>query len=289
MPGFANIGDISSAMTDGRLLTCSFRKVPSQASTAGWWVDLSMASGNPQPNYYAATPAVSAVLQGRLGIFHGMDQSPYQKHLKRIGLTTPTAGLVGQYMLLDYLLYYPFIDGDNTAAQVMNDNIDAEDIVTLPRYESGDGVMAMAVAVTPTTGLGQFTFNYINQNGEAKTSPNQFCGQTSSNISNLVTGQQSTVGAVGPFLRLAGGDTGIRSITDVTFSVANGGLICLVLVKPIADSVIREINTTREIEFASHYCGLPRIYDGAYLNLIMNCAASVAAGQLMGYADFIWN
>ena len=35
-----------------------------------------------------------------------------------------------------------------------------------------------------------------------------------------------------PFVGLQTGDTGVRSIESVTFSVAGGGLVCLVIVKP---------------------------------------------------------
>jgi hypothetical protein len=71
--------------------------------------------------------------------------------------------------------------------------------------------------------------------------------------------------------------------------VPSGGLLALVLVKPIASGVIREANTMHEFEAVRTSPGAPRIYDGAYLNFAMNCAATVAAGQLAGYAKFYWS
>lgn len=56
MAGFRNIRAFADASDDGRTHFCSLRKVPSQATVAGWWADLSMAAGNPPPNYYASTP-----------------------------------------------------------------------------------------------------------------------------------------------------------------------------------------------------------------------------------------
>lgn len=281
--GFRNIRAYVEAFENGQSHFCSFRKVPSQASTAGWWVDLSMAAGNPVPNYYASAPLVAATLDGFRGMFHGDVKSPATKHLTEWGLITPTAAMVGQYMLLDYLLYYPFADGDDTDAQP------TDNTVTLPRYATGDGVQVMAVAVAPTTGSGTFTFDYLNQNGVAKTSPVQGCSTTSAFISNLVTSQQAVANMNGPFLKLDNGDTGVRAITSVQNIVPNGGLTSLVLVKPLADHAIREINTAAEIEYVTMRAGPPRIYDGAYLNMIMNCAGSVAAGQLTGHARFAWN
>lgn len=284
MPGFQNLREYTDAFENGRTHFCSLRKVPSQATTAGWWADLSMASGNPPPNYYAATPLVAAELDGMRGIFHGADKSPASKHLAQIGLMTPTAAMVGRYMICDYLLYYPFVDGDDADTQSMDNT------VTLPRYEDGEGVMVMAVIVAPTTGSGIFTFEYVNQDGATVTSPAQQCATTAASIATIATSQQAVAGAPGgPFLRLANGDTGVRQINSVTFSVLNGGLLALVLVKPLADIAIREINTMAETEFVRHRAGVRQILDGAYLNLIVNVAGTIAAGQLAGYARFAWS
>lgn len=284
MGGFANVASYAAADEAGRTHFCSFRKIPSQASVAGWWADLSMASGNPPPNYYASAPAVAATFDGFRGIFHGADKAPAYKFITDLGLITPTAAMVGQYMLLDYLLYYPFVDGDDADTQAMDNT------VTLPRYTDGEGVHVMAVAVAPTTGSGQFTFTYINQAGVEKTSPVQFCTTTSSSIASLITSQQAVAGSAGgPFLNLASGDTGVRQITGVNMKVLNGGLFALVLVKPLLDAAIREINTTAEVQCIRTKPFVPRVMDGAYLNLIVNCAGSIAAGTLTGFAKFAWS
>lgn len=283
MAGFTRLGTYVDAMVNGAESFCSFRKVPSQASVAGQWADLSMAAGNPVPNYYAATPKAAAVLDGMDGIFHGTDKTPSQLYLSHFGLVTPTAAFVGQYKLMDYLLYYPFVDLDDTTTQTMTN------VVPLPRYTTGAGVRAMMVTLAPTTGSGQFTFDYVNQDGDTVTSPTQFCNTAVASIATISTCQQATAAGQGPFLPLRQGDTGIQSIVSLTMTVANGGLGALVLVKPLADFTIREISTMSEISFLNDRMGPPRIYDGAYLNMIVNCAASIAAGQLTGYAKFVWN
>lgn len=282
MTGFGNVKAYVDAILGGAEHFCSFRKVPSQATTAGWWADLSMAAGNPLPNYYASAPLAAATLDGMRGIFHGVAQAPASKFLTQIGVVTPTAGLVGQYRLMDYLLYYPFVDGDETDTQLMDNT------VTLPRYEDGEGVQVMAVAVAPTTGGGTFTFDYINQDGNLVTSPVQGCSSASAGISSIVTSSPAVANTNGPFLKLANGDTGVRSIQSVQMIVANGGLMALVLVRPIADTVVREVNTMKEVVYVSSRPGPPRILDGAYLNFIVLCAASIAAGTLTGFAKFAW-
>lgn len=286
MGGVNNIRAIQDARDAGRFHSGHFRKVPSQASTAGWWVDLSMASGNPVPQYYAASPLIASTLEGHKGLFHGFSQSPYQKFITELMLCTSTAGLVGEYRLLDYLLYYPFIDLDTTDTQVLDNT------TTLPRYVDGAGVMAMFVAAAPTVGGGQFTFDYINQDDVLKTSPTNFCHTSaqSASIASILTYHPATAGVMnGPFLRLASGDTGIRRIESITMLNVNGGLGALVLIKPLLNATIREINTPSEKSFISEFPGMPKVEDGAYLHLIMQCAATVAAGLLTGRINVIWN
>jgi hypothetical protein len=281
MVGFRNVAAYAAAEEAGRTHFCSLRKVPSQASVAGHWVDLSMAAGNPKPQYYAAAPLVSQVLDGFDGIFHGDAKAPASKHLTDIGLMTASAGLVGQYTLLDYLLYYSFVDGDDLGTQVLTTG------VTLPRYASGEGVMVMAVVVAPTAGGGSFTFDYIDSDGVARTSGLIACNTTATGIASLLTSEASVGGRV--FLPLAAGSRGVRSITGVTMASASGGLFALVLVHPIASTAIREINTPAEVNFVVMKPEAPRIEDGAYLGLIMNCASTVAAAALAGYAKFNWS
>jgi hypothetical protein len=284
LAGFRNFTDFVDALaTNGQVHSTTFRKVPSQATVANIWADLSMAAGFPLPNYYAASPLVAATLEGHRGIFHGYDKSPAKKHLVELGLTSPTAGFVGQYKLLDYLLYYPFVDMDSSDLQELDNT------TTLPRHTGGAGVQVMAVAVTPSVGSGTFTFDYYNQDGVLKTSPVQTCNTTGVSIASLVTSQSAVSVNHGPFLRLADGDTGVRSIVSVTAGTLNGGLISLVLVKELCNHTILEINTTNELSFPVTRFAPPQVVDGAYLNLIVLPAATIAAGLLLGQAKFIWN
>lgn len=280
--GFLNVRQLAASREEGRELVSHFRKVPGQASVANWWTDLSMAAGNPVPNYYASTPLAAATLTAMRGLFHGDDKSPAEKYLLEWMLLGNSANLVGRYVLADYLLYYPFVDLDSDATQ------DLDNTVTLPRYESGDGVQAMMVCVAPTIGSGQFTFQYINQAGDEKTSPTQLCGTTAGNIATLVNQQPASVAAVGPWLKLADGDTGIRRVLSLTMAVPNGGLGSLVLVKPLVDHVIREASRPHELTLVANRPGPVRVHDGAYLGMLSNTAGSVAGLILTGRMNFVW-
>jgi hypothetical protein len=284
MAGFRNIKSfVEGQVNYGRTHGCTFRKVPSQASTALNWVDLSMAAGNPPANFYAASPLESDTLDKFKGIFHGDDKSPSTKFLTSMSLTTASSALLGRYILCDYVMYYPFIDGDSTDQQ------DMIQTVTLQRYTNGDGLRLMMVCVAPTLGGGSFTFNYVNQNGESKTSATISCNTAVTNIGSIATSEQATAAGGLYFLPFAAGDTGIRQLTSVTFISPSGGLFAFVIVKPLYDTVIREINTSNEEYLICQKTPLPKIEDGAYLNFIANPAASVAAAVLTGNANFAWS
>ena len=284
MAGFPNSASIKAAFEAGRVVRSSFRKLPSQTTVTQWWSDFSMSAGTPPLNFYTTNPLDAAVLNGFKGIYRGDDVSPAAKCLQYLSLMTPTAGLVGKYKLLDYVLYYPTIDLDDTGTQSMDNT------VTLPRYTDGDNLNVMLVNTVPTAGTGgTFTFSYINQDGVAKTSPIQNISSASSGITSIPSSQPAIAGNTGPFLTLAAGDRGVRSITAWNSLSPLGGFGTLVLVRCLADIEIREVNTVNYVTFPMHDAGMPVIPDGAYLGLIGSCSATVAGGILMGAATFVWS
>jgi hypothetical protein len=283
MRGFASISHLADCDAAGRTSFCSFRKVPSQASVAGNWVDISMAAGNPLPNFYAASPLVATVLDPFRGLFHGDAKAPAGMYLTELGIVTPTAACLGRYELLDYLLFYPFIDGDSLDEQAMDNT------VPLPRYTGGGNVRAMLVAVAPTAGGGTLTYAYRNQAGDLKTSPVVQINTTPANIATLLTSQQGVANCGAPYLPLADGDTDVLSVESVTFIAPMGGLAALVLVRPLASTAAYEVSVTNELQLVRMKPGAPQVLDGAYLNFIANPAGSVAGGAISGHARFAWS
>jgi len=279
--GFNGARDLALAEQDGRTHFCSFRKVPSQASTALGWVDLSMAAGNPLPQYYAASPLEAARLEGMRGIFHGDDKAPSTMHLTDWNVVTPTANCVGRLKALRYGLYYPFIDGDSLDQQDLTNDV-------APLNPPPQGWKVMIVAVAPTAGGGSLTFKYM-RNGVEKTSPVIALNTAVVNIASIATGDPAVAAGGMPFARLDNGDEGVDTLTSVTFVAPSGGLFAFVLVDPLADIATREINTPAEKNFVQAHPGAPRIYDDDYINFIGNCTGSVAAGIFAGFCKFAWS
>lgn len=285
------VWDYAQAVEAGRVNYSSWRKVPSQATTNSNWFDLSMSPGNPRPQYYAAAPLLAQQMKLSTdgGFYHGQSVSSagYQKYLKSFKLSLTSSAAPIPFMLLDYLLYYPFVDMGTNDEQAMDNTL------TLPRYTDGAGVQMMAVSVASGTGLGaQFTVNYTNSDGvSGRTSRLVTLSVATANGSILSCHHNlsTTIGNTA-FIGLQEGDTGVRSVQSVTFpSTLDVGLFALVLVKPLMTSTFFEATSPVENELIVHQSQLPKIYDDAYLNLIMCPAASVSGFQFFGDIETVWN
>ena len=269
------VDEMQDAVLAGRGGTAHFRKVPSQAVSTGQWFDLSMAGGSPVAFYYASEPLVAAVPSKSKYFLPTGDALPGgSKLLYALTLLTQSASLIGPYILLDYLLYYPFVDADDTGVQTMDNT------VSLPRNTDGDGVMIMCVALTTTTGTGWFRLTYVNQDGDVQTTPLNPCVASASVASTLLQRHQSQGGNV-PYVALAPGDTGVRSIIDAQFTTPNGGLVAFVLVKPLKSVHLTETNVALEEEYPE--CGFTPEINGACLNFIVCCSGSPAGAAVIGY------
>lgn len=287
MAGFANTLELVDALTDdGQSWIGSFRKVPSQATTAGVWADLSMAAGKPAPQYYAAAPLEAATLDGAKGLDHGRDVAPKRKFLANSLVMGANANVntATSFMFADLLLYYPFIDTDSLDTQELAQT------ATLPRYTTGDGVQMMLVALAPYIAGGSITVNYTNQDGTPGRSTGAVALNSAGAIANLMT-SGSTTGGAGPFLPLQSGDRGVRSVESVTCSAPNAGLAALVLVKPLATTQLADASLQSCAEKDHLLEGgmlMPRIEDGAYLSLLAQTGASIATQQIMGTITTVW-
>lgn len=286
MAGFRSVKRFAEAEAEGRSLVTHYRKNFTTSVGSQFWQDTSLVAGGPPANFYAATPLEAATLNGTRGIYHGDNKSPSAKYLTHWGAMVSSANLNGPLHLLDYLLFYPFVDSDDLATQTMTTD------TTLPRYTSGEGVMVMPVGQSTTAGGGTFTFVYTNQDGVEKTSPTNLCNSAG----NLTYPGNVTKGTVAggansgwPFCELAAGDRGVRDIKSVTYLTTNGGLVAFVLVKVLATNVLREASTMSEVEFVTNLTPPPRIYDGAYLNILMYHPGNTTGSTLTGYIRTIWD
>lgn len=280
----ARVKDIAQKCYDeGQSWESSWRKVPALASTQTIWSDLSSAPGNPKPNYYVGAELTATLLSGVDGMYHGGNVAPATKHLHKFIIGSLASGVSpATFMLLDYLMFYPLVDMDSTDEQTLVNN------VALPRYADGYGVQAFLVAVNPYIGGAPFYITYTNDKGESGRSSVVEVSNTATFIGTILhSGTAATSGR--QFIRLAPGDTGIRSVQSITFLAPNGGLAALVLAKPIATLRTNETTAYCEYDFLTMKPMLPRIHDGAYLNMIVCPNGTMAAVPINGTMSVVWN
>lgn len=299
--GFSTIRAVADADDEGRVWITSFRKaVASAATTTNAWIDYTYFAGSPTANFYASEPLVSAEVDPARGIYVP-SVLPATQHFRSLMLMTAASSATSttngrqEIMLADYLLYYPFIDTDAVGEQQ-----DLTNSVTLPRYATSGGLV-IAVAQSAASTLGQFTMSYTNQDGTP--------GRTSLNTFTFaVAGGGQVVSASGagasysPFIALQAGDTAVRSIESVTFTAPGGGLMALVIVKPIVKtSATQECRRTTsgnlesygsatELMSIVHEARAARIYDGAVLGFFgAGYAGSLASSFLVGTLETCWS
>ena len=270
----------------GALRYSSWRKAPTQASTQGIWFDLSMMPGNPLPNYYANTPLVATSLGKDDGIPNGGTLTPYTKRVKSLSAICNTATPLPMPMiLLDYLLFYPFIDMSTNDTQTMTQT------ASLSRYTTGEGVKVMAVMTNPKASSGStFNFSYTNSAGIAGRTSQTVTVGGATVFGSLINCSTATAGASQHFIGLQGTDTGVRSIESFTMVTGTDvGLIALVLVKPIAEITIREVTAPVEVDFLTNMPSLPAVHDNACLNFICCPNGSLSGVTMIGDVTYTWS
>lgn len=298
--GFRNVREFVAAEEAGQTWLTQWRKlVASPATVTNNWLDLTYSGGSPPANFYASEPLVAAQVEADKGI-RVPSVSPQSQYLHRLTMmalaasaTTTTANNTS-FMLLDYLLYYPFVDTDAAGEEQLLDNT-----VTIPRYPAGQ---VIAIAQSASSAVGQFTMNYTNQDGTSgRVSQNTFTLATITGGGQSLISNASAAGRL-PFVGLQVGDTGVKSIESVTFTVAGGGLVCLAIVYPLMRGIMPQVSrrttsgnlesygSATQYDMILHQARPPKIEDGAVLGMMLRGdGGSLATTNFTGIVETIWN
>lgn len=219
-------------------------------------------------------------------VYHGGNVSGDTKHVSAMGAwTNLAASAPATIKLVDVLGCYPRIATNSSSVQTLNNDL------TLPRYTSGAGVRAYLMLNTSNGATGQnTTMSYTNQAGTSGRNLGTTVANTVSAINSHIFHSGAASGNTGPFLPLAGGDTGVRSVQNVQFTAisSSAGFVDLVLCRDICEIPITAAFYANERDLISQLPSLPRVYDGACLNIIVGCGAVMAASVYCGYVDFAW-
>lgn len=253
------------------------------AYVAGRWTDMSYAAGNPVANYYASTPLAAAVLSGRDGIDTGPGiAAGMKKQISTFTLCPGTVGGVRAFALLDYCLYYPFVDGDGGAQ-------DMDNTVPIPRY-LGEGCQVMAVCQGTGLSTGDVRITYTNSKGvgSRQATTTLDLSVAPGTLSSSLAAAVAHANPGGPWLNLQAGDTGVRSIQQVECLAAMGGIFALVLVRPLLMfGCPGALGEPLEVDALADKAAVKQFDHGAYINLI-SWATAAGSPALLGAMKTIW-
>ena len=317
MAGFKSFREFNNALDNGQGHLLHFTKsLPaSQNTSVSIWRDFSGGVGPASPpNYFASSPGVAATLANPAGlnteglVFIPQTSAGSSHYIRKItAMTFATSVTTAQlqqstFWLMDYLLYYPFVDLTVTDLQPFTN------IVTLPRYVTGEGTRILWIMQSGGgTSAPSVTINYTNQAGVSKSvlvEPSQ-----SSVIAGEIVGPttrsantafNSNLSLTQLFVPLASGDTGVRSIESVQLSSDFGGIAAFVIVKPIAQFHVAQesrVNSNisygaaSELEFVRMRAGLAKFEDNPFLMLVGRhvSGASSQNALVIGTIETIWN
>jgi hypothetical protein len=229
-------------------------------------------------------------------MYHGGNVSTDLKSLLNMGLMTTAGTGIGQFVLVDILGGYPYLDANSSSAQTCyNTN-------TLPRYTDGKGVRAVMVSggtgyvasTTPTT-VGATGHNvaisYTNESGVGSRQMPVTVTCTGSAIQGHITHSGVLANNYFP-LPMANGDAGVKSIQTVTLSAASataGTYYHMILYKELANIPVPASSTYFEREFVNAMPSLERVVDGAVLGLFYVAGSATAASTtFIGHVETAW-
>lgn len=290
---FTNVQDYADYRSEGAWHQATyFKTVTPAVGVAGRWLDLSTGGGLPTINFYASAPLAAFPFtnnSGNKAVYTGpVPAAGKTKHLHSLTVDT-TAAILGTFVLADYLMYYPFVDTDSLDEQIMDNT------QTLPRYTTGEGVQCFVVSQGGlTTNLnGLCTVKYTNSAGVAdRTSTFAIIGSPVTGAI-VCAGSNATAASstqCSPFIPLAPGDKGIRSIQSVTMSTAIGGVCAFVLCYSLASIPLFNQLAQTEKTFFSRTGRAPQILDGAFLHFLLTNSGTSgpALGTFRSSLTFVW-
>ena len=169
--------------------------------------------------------------------------------------------------------------------------------IQMPRYASGVGCQAaFVVATQPTAGGPNLSASsYTNSAGSTgRAFPGTpSMGATADAYAARVIHSGNASGRYGPFLPLAGGDTGIASIQSFTFSggtaYTGSGVLALAIMRPLLDLPVPVSGMWSERDLVNQLPSLPQVQDGACLTWMLFGAGATTTNTPVSFTiDFGW-
>lgn len=223
------------------------------------------------------------------GIYHGGDVSTDVKHILNASVFSAAATTApAVMMLIDQIAVFPISSVTTTGAQTLLGT------QTLPRYADGKGVRAYLVpSIVMGAGAPTVQLSYTNPastSGRLTPASPALPTITTTSPVGAVPYSGTGAGKYGPFLPLAPGDSGILSVQSINFSATmTSGCMNLVLCKPLLTLPITTVGVAAERDLVNQIPSLPRIYDGANLQILLYAGANTPVNSsFYGHLDFAY-
>ena len=300
--GFASLDDwINEATVNEKTCRTDWNKnaLPTTVQAVGMWHDLSCGPGNPGSDsaYGAGTNLAFQALDDTSttspGIPHGGNVSPDTKHIfNASGFSASATSVPAVLMLVDRLGFYRINTVTTTGDQALDNT------VPFPaRHTNGKGLRAYVVASVgaATTPMGAGTpsirTTYTDQDGNAgNLTPTVLPVGLTAAAKGTIPYSGTGAGKYGPFLPLAAGDSGIRSVQQFNLSATyTSGQLNLVICRPLLTLPLTTIGVPAERDLLHQVPSLPRVHDGANLTWLMYAGVATPVNTpYNGHLDFAW-
>jgi hypothetical protein len=220
------------------------------------------------------------------GIPHGGNVSTDVKHIVNASLFSGAATCApAVWILVDVLASYTIFPVTTPTEQTFTGS------AAWPRYADGKGVQAFYLpTVTHGLGTSTITITYTNTADASKSTPGILPSMQPSATAGLISYSGTGSGRYNPFLPLAAGDQGIKSVQKITIATSQtSGRGALVICKPLLTLPITTQGVAGERDLVNQLPSMPRVYDGAVLHWVYLAGAAVPANtSYSGHLDFAW-
>lgn len=209
------------------------------------------------------------------------------KHIVSATVLTVSSTTPARLILVDLQGYWPNVTPNGTIT------LSGSPLSTL-RYPNGDGLVMYGVQ-TNTGGINvgiSYTATYTNQAGvTGRVIPVRQNNRASEQVGILVGSGVLTANNPGPFMALAGPDTGVQNVESITAfgNTDLQGRFAICLAKPLLSISASTPAIIIEKDFVNQFPLLPRVRDDACLVWLFDgYVAAPANSHFYGTIDYVW-
>lgn len=283
---FSNVADVTTAVDNGQTWSQFFYKATA-LTASNRYADLSWGSGTPTYNSYAASPLAFTPNINTNNRFIYTGPTPpdgQQKYLQswQMRMAKTNTAHSSTYFLMDVLGFYAAIDCDSTDLQEMDNT------QVISRYTSGEGVHICAVTTLSTSGATNATIEYTNSANEIKSVTTSLIPSTTGSVPICASSDITIDGGQALLVSLAAGDKGVKNIRSIQLTTTIGGLIALLLVRPMASLVAVSFAPTEKDFILQQGVAMPEVLPGAALTIFSHEFGSASGVPITGQLNFVW-